>query len=566
MWRRYSYVEDLPALAVRRRQLRSSLRTVTIAWMFGVVWMVAAGGAQLKTFARMAGFNDFAFGLMAAVPFVATFGQLIAAMIIERSGLRKFQFLHCASVHRLAWLAIAALPLVLTFPGRWAVAATLTVLAVSWFTEALARPAWMTWMGDLIPRRIRGRYMARREQAAAAVQIVAVIVLGILLDSIRDASAPETPQAQPMLLAVICVIFAVAAVFGTVDILLFKRVPELLPGLADRLTRQTSAHAPSRNTAPPDVAIHAPNGRANLLARLWGVINEMLLRPLKEDRVFRNYVGFGATITFSITFGSWYYWLYAMETLGLSYLATSMLFLAIGPLAGLVAARGWGKLIDRWGRRPVLLLSTIGTVLSIVPWLFLRHDMTGPAFVTDGINAAASWAGALVGRGDLRLVPPGAPLGAFAVAALGCIIGGSTWTGLNNAQMSIMLSFSDGHGRSRYVAACGVLISMGGILGGVAGGALADLTSEFQNFGPFLWNNWNITFAVAGLVRLSSLLWLGGLPEPRAITVRSLVRGWRSNVYNAVAPKVFYPLRVFGWGRRPGEHRKPASKSKNDND
>jgi hypothetical protein len=84
------------------------MRTTTVAWMFGVVWLACVSGSHVKVFARMLGFNDFAFGLMAAVPFLATFAQILASVLIERTGLLKFQFLQCATIHRLCWLAVAA--------------------------------------------------------------------------------------------------------------------------------------------------------------------------------------------------------------------------------------------------------------------------------------------------------------------------------------------------------------------------------------------------------------------------------------------------------------------------
>jgi len=119
--------------------------------MFGVAWMTCVGGSRLTIFGRMLGFSDFDFGVLAAIPFLARFGQLIATILIERTGLRKYQFIDCALIHRMLWLAMAAIPLMLPIPSRWGVRMMLVMLGVSWFAMALATPAWVTWMGDLIP-------------------------------------------------------------------------------------------------------------------------------------------------------------------------------------------------------------------------------------------------------------------------------------------------------------------------------------------------------------------------------------------------------------------------------
>jgi MFS family permease len=327
IWRvsrwRHQYYEVLPALSMRRGALRQSLRRITVAWIFGVAWISCTSGDQVRAFARMLGFNEFAFGLLGALPFLATLGQLYAAILIERTGWRKSPFILWGTIHRLLWLAVAAVPLLLR-PGWGAVALVLGILAVSHFLGAMATPGWMTWMSDLIPRRIRGRYFATRLLWAQRVQIVVVILLSVALDAATVRTAPETLGSQGRLMAVICAIFAVGAVLGAIDIFLFRKVREMVP------------HAPRRPAPPAPMRRH---------------LRELLVEPLR-DRVFRNYVCYGATIAFTATFGGWYFWRYSTEGLGFTKLGTNCLFMVIAPLAGNLAVRGWGALQDRWGRRP----------------------------------------------------------------------------------------------------------------------------------------------------------------------------------------------------------------------
>ena len=91
-WRRKSY-DVLPALSVRGPELRRSMRLVTAAWMMGIIWMFAVSGSRLNLFGRMLGFNDFHFGMLTALTFLAAFAQLAATILVERSGLKKYQFL-----------------------------------------------------------------------------------------------------------------------------------------------------------------------------------------------------------------------------------------------------------------------------------------------------------------------------------------------------------------------------------------------------------------------------------------------------------------------------------------
>jgi len=532
-WRKKTY-DELPALSVRRKDLRKSLRIVTAGFVLAMLWTGSCQGAHMPIFGKMLGFTDFHFGLLASMAYLATLGQLVAAILIERTGLRKFQFIECMSLARGLWLTVAAIPLLLPAPSPMAVYAMILVLLVSNFLTALAAPAWMTWMGDLIPRRIRGRYLGNRSLIGAMIRLPFVIAIGITLDQMIDPALPETAAAQPALLRTICIIFAVGGILGTIDILLFHRIREVLP--------TTPAHEDQRSRE-----------RAPLRLR------ELLWEPLR-DRVFRRYVLYAAIMTFAMTVGGSYYWLNAMENLGFSKLGTNIAFMVIGPLAWLPAARWWGKLIDRWGRRPVLMLATLGTVFSTSGWFFVTRHTMGPAFVRDMVNWLAGLIAPMIGRADWIWVTPDTPVGAYLVACAGCALGAVCWGGMQMTHVGVLFGYSDGKGRSKYVAVAAVFIGMGGVLGGLTGGVITSLLHSFRFdqapliLGPFLWTNWHAAFFLSMLARIAALISLIHMPDPGSKPVRHIMRMVGANVYNFVGPRLFYRLRVFNPRRRNGDN------------
>jgi len=529
------------------------MRTVTAAYTLAVVCLACTSGSHIKVFARMLGFNNLAFGLMSAIPFLATLAQLPASIMIEQAGLRKYQFIYFMFFSRLLWLAVAAIPLILPLPSTLAVVMMLVILVISSSSAALATPAWHSWMGDLIPRRIRGRFLGMRAMLGQVTQLVIVVALGIALDASSVAGAPETFAAQPTLMWVICGLVVLGVVFGTWDILLFRKIREVKPTTRDE-------------TLPPVVMIDAkpPRGRRPLAFCAYAgryaaaATRQLLVDPLR-DRVFRRYVIYGATIAFAMTVAGWFWWLNAMENLGFSKLGANVVFLGIGSVAGIVASRFWGRVIDRWGRRPALMLSTIGTLFSPMPWLLVRRDTPAPAAVVSAINWISRQLGAIVGQGDWQWIAPDTPLTAFAAGLLACTIGGFCWTGVSLTQIGVTLGFADGRGRSRYIAASSVLISVGGVLGGVVGGVLAQSLEHLQSspiiVGPFLWNNWHACFALSILARGAGALLLVGMPDPGSGRFRDMMRLLGMNAYNAAATRLFYPLRIFGWQRRNGGKR-----------
>jgi hypothetical protein len=87
------------------------MRFVSVAWIFGAVWITATAGAPLTRFAKGLGASRFEFGVLAAIPFMATLLSLVGSFIIEKSGRRKELFLAGLYTQRLLWLVLAPVSL-----------------------------------------------------------------------------------------------------------------------------------------------------------------------------------------------------------------------------------------------------------------------------------------------------------------------------------------------------------------------------------------------------------------------------------------------------------------------
>lgn len=517
-WRHKSF-DLLPALSVRGRPLRSALRTVTTAWMFGVVWMSCISGSQMTVFGKLLGFSNKHFGLLSSIGFAAYAAQLVSAIVIERTGLRKYHFIFFATIHRLLWLAIAAVPLVL-MPGRAAVSTFLAVYAVAAVLAHMSMPPWQNWMGDLVPRRIRGRYFANRRLMTVPIQVVVVAAAGIILDLVTNRNAEMNAASQPVLLWTISGIFAVAAIFGTIDVLLFLRVREIVS-------------PPLTNDRPPE--------RRGLLVALGRAVSELLriFVDALRDPAFLHVGLYSACIAFAMTVGGQFFYRNALENLGYSKFGTNLVFMVCGPLTALLTIRLWGRLIDRWGRRSILILATIGVVFSPIGWFVIPAGMSEPSWIAR-LLGQPDWIGSVFGSASWL---------AYLLGAGTCMFGAVMWSGLELARFNILLGFSQTSGRSRYMAAAAMFMAVGGFAGGIFGGWLADHFASLQHnplrVGPFLWNNWHLTFLASAGARVAAIFCLIGMPDAGARPFRDMIRHFRFNAYNNVLPRLFWPLRAM---------------------
>jgi len=121
---------------------------------------------------------------------------------------------------RIVWLVIGLVPI---FRPEWLVRGTafklLAVLtAVFYFVHSVGSPAWLSWMADLVPAKIQGRYWSLRQVGCSATSVLARLVSGYYLDAHKNMGGYAA-------------VFTCAAVIGIVDPLLFYAVVHRRPKL-----------------------------------------------------------------------------------------------------------------------------------------------------------------------------------------------------------------------------------------------------------------------------------------------------------------------------------------------
>ena len=433
--------QDTPrAEDVRRRAMQS----VFVAWMFGAFWMHVTGGMAQTRLAKLLQLPPFGYGVLAAVPFAGALLQLPTSYFIDRYGHHKRVFVASGIIHRALWIAIGLIPWLLT--GWWSWAVLLGGVFLSAAANNVASPVWVLWMSELVPPRIRGRFFSLRSQAGQMVGLVVTVGVGWLLDH-AAAHGGRMPQ------GIIALLFAVAGIAGITDFLLFLRVP-------------------------PPVARPAREG-VSLLA--------MVREPL-ADRNFRRFLGFIATMTFGTAFTGQFIWLFLFDVAQMSNTRASILFGVVPLVLAMIAARVWGRVLDRVGRKPVLTICSLCVIHGAFAWVFVQ----GPHW----------WLG-----------------------YIGIVIVSMAWPGVEFANFNMLLSMGDSmrgrrHGSS-YVAISSFVTALSGMVSGFFGGAVAQWVGDWHATvcGYMLTYHAVLLFLSMG-IRASALLWVWKLEEPRACGTR----------------------------------------------
>lgn len=455
-------------------KLRRSLRYVLTAWGFGAVWMYITMGAAQTVYGKALGLSPFGFGVLAAVPFAGALFQIPGSYLIERYGRRKLFFMSLGIAGRSIWIFMAAIPWVV--PERWWSIALLGSMAVAMLVLQMTGPAWLTWAVEWIPARIRGRYFSRRIQLGQATGLLVTLAVGIGMDY-ADRFDPVTLRSS------ISLAYIVAAVFGIIDYLW---------------------HIPVKGK--PE--------KSNPQASLWSLVRQPL-----TDRNFLHFLGFTASMTFALGYVGQFANLYLLEVVTqhvkMKFLVINVMLVSIPLLVSMLSLPLWGRLIDRFGRKPILVIVGIVIINGGTWWIFITPEHW--------------WFG-------------------YGLVLMTTFV----WPGMDLANFNILLGMSESHGGKRagsaYVAVNAAAVAIAGTLSGLFGGAVAEWLGPDWRAVVFGWTitYHGVLFLISAGLRGLSLLWLIGLKDEKAHSTRDAFRYMTSNMYSNLQQFLFMPGRVFG--------------------
>lgn len=286
------------------------------------------GSSLVVYLAGTYGAKGFAVSLILAAPRLVGVLRLATPVLMQKVGdVRRF----CCAIFLASAVVLGLLP-GLTAPWMWpSTGVALTVLVATWtcyhLLEFLGTIALWAWIGELVPRRIRGRFVGRRAGVLNVCQ-----VLGMLLGAAGTMWAADDEKLR-WWSYVACVV-AGAWLFGLAVWPLWRT-----PTTCTTRSAQASA------------------------ATSWREI----LAPF-TDANFRRYLAYGGWFSLANGITSPAQFLFQMRVLNFSYAERLALDGSSQGLQSVVMP--WvGKVIDRRGNVPVLVVSQLLVAVGMVFFL-----------------------------------------------------------------------------------------------------------------------------------------------------------------------------------------------------
>lgn len=167
--------------------------------------MVGLGETYLSAFVLALGLGEVLAGLIVTVPMlIGALLQLVSPYAVARLGSHRRWVVACALCQALSFAPLAWG----AWHGEMSAVWVFAAVSVYWGAGLATGPAWNTWVGRIIPGRIRARYFARRTRFGQAGVLLGFLCGGLSLQWGAGADVTLATFAVLFLIAMTCRLFS----------------------------------------------------------------------------------------------------------------------------------------------------------------------------------------------------------------------------------------------------------------------------------------------------------------------------------------------------------------------
>ncbi len=315
--------------SVPPRKIDRAIRLTYGQAILGSIYAASTGGMFLIGYALRLGADNVHIGLLTTVPMLMVGMQLLSSALVERGVSRRRLTIAGFLANVSCWGLIILIPFVAARAApEIKIAALIAIVGLVSLFAQVSGNARGSWLGDLIPASSRATFFGRLNMYAGLIGVLFALVEGTVLDRVKT-----------MGIGAFSGLFAFGMLFGLATTLLFLPQPDL------PLSKRPAAcgfFSQARET-------FANRGLMTLMLcmLLWSV--QSIAGPFYPTYMLRDlkmpFLGVGAVT--------------AVQTLTM---------LASSPF--------WGRVIDRWGCRPVLITCLLGAAPAQLVWIGITRAST----------------------------------------------------------------------------------------------------------------------------------------------------------------------------------------------
>ena len=437
-----------------------------------MAWVAMTQGMPLMMFMEALGASGVLIGSAMTMLQLSLVMQVPGAFFASRLAARKRFWAAVVLLSRALWF-VPVIFLVM-MPNRPATIATAMIwlAAISAMLGQSVSALWYSWMADLVPDRMRGRFWGIRQSWTMIAFLLGMGVAGYVLDAF-----PSPHQAAGGSWTAYIFLFSVGAALGCIDIIIHLWVPE-----------------PKGHPEPKSV-------------NWWS----RLIEPMRNADFRRLTIAMGIQ-TFSV----------GLVSLGIIYLKKSFnvtySHLAAITIASSLGTLGsgfiWGYVMDRIGGRAFGAAMLVVAPLPAAGWFFIKDYSTSFVGLFEGIRGIGPAVSALVSLlpsswGDFiaaqQLPQP------IWIMLFTSFIAGAIFSGIALCQLNMSGSLAPSNGRTMAMGVHWCLVGLIGAFGAFFAGEVMDYFAAHP-LRYVLPNGTPMSFHHVLIVAHVCILWLIVLP------------------------------------------------------
>ncbi|OGF51341.1 MAG: hypothetical protein A2044_07110, partial [Candidatus Firestonebacteria bacterium GWA2_43_8] len=416
--------------------------------VFGVIQFVVIvpGGVFLTGYLLMLGANNTLIGFISSIPVLVNIIAPFVSFLVERAESRKKISLRLILPTKFLWVIVLLVPLMVYWNGiTYPLVFFICIFTLISLLNVPASIAWTNWMGDIIPEKERGYYFGRRSIVAGLISICITLLLGFYLDRSSEKHIGFS------------VVYGIGALAGFLSYYMLTRLPD---------TTNISA------------------GKDNFSM-------DLIYKKIKKvfaDKNFMNLVWFNVAWAFSLSFMGVFLNVFMIKELKMSYTVVAA-FATISTLSNLALTPFWGRIADKYGNKPVMLIC--GNILGFTPFL---------------------WAITM-------------PSNFFVIIPVLYIMAGICWSGFNIGAFNIILKLAPKQDRAFFLSVNMLLPSVTAFIAPMISGFMIDAIGSYRiNLGFYYFGAFQLIFVLGGFMRSLPIKILKTVIEPQEEHVEKVMR------------------------------------------
>lgn len=435
---------------ITKDAIRTSLKASTMDAIFAAIFSLTTSGILLSNFLVELDASPVIFGMLGAIPMLMNLIQPLGAYISERTTSRFQYSLLIYGSSRLSWLILVIGILGVSLGKVSSQDLTILTLLIVLFSNllgGLGSASWLSWLATLVPRRLRGRYFGVRNSATSLTNFICVPLAGLAVS--RWPGGAQQGYGVVLLLG---------TVFGLISLGCQSFKADINPKLQNSQNSNLVKLSPNSENAACEIPVSIPVTQNPWVSNIW------------QNSNFLIFLLYFSLWMLSVNLSAPFFNLYILDNLKLD-VSWATIYSSLQALANLLMLILWGKLTDKIGSRPILIV--IGILVALLPLLWLRIG-------TSSLDIWLWW-------------------------PLLYIITGGTWAAVDLCNNNMLLGIAPLKNQSINFAIAAAIGGASGALGTTIGGFIAQFAQS---------NGLLILFTLSSLLRLAALIPLVFVQEP----------------------------------------------------